>query len=380
MGINFTISTDSLQRAIKVLSVVVRANAVDATGRILIEATENKVDLIANNGITAIIFSADKVKVTEPGTTSIAFSKIRSFAMSFKQWDGETGAREFGFTSDERIIKVSVSNIYENGKSSKGNLKLPVFNPALVSKPSAFGKPEFVMNSSIFRAATSKVLYAINPQVDVNYIALQGMNMNFDEDHIYFVGCDGVALSEYQVNNVTDKIDGSVNLQYDFFMGLRRLLNENMQSFWEITGNRVAVKFDDIVFIGRTIIGHEYPEYRASLDNYTDYLNLSKEFLMTTLAPFMDVLEPEDHFRLTMEIKDKTLKFFNDFANIETEQNIQGGLDFSIDINGKLLIQSVDAIRDDNVLFKFSDGEKPIIFDSSTFNDQKSLIQPLIKR
>lgn len=376
----FTVGTDSLQRAIKVLGVVVRANAADATGRILIEAVDGNVELMANNGTTALIFKADQVKIEEPGTVSVAYSKIRSFVMSFKPWDGETGARSFKFVSDDRKTKVKVDNVYEDGKSAKGNLSLPNFNPALIAKPHPFGAPDFSMNSTIFRNATSKVLYAINPQTDLNFAALQGMNIVFDDSNIYFVGCDGTVLSEYQVKNGTEKFEGNVNLQYDFFMGLRRLLNDNTQLFWEIKGNRVSVKFDDIVYIGRTIVGHEYPDYKPVLDEYEDHLNFNKEFLMTTLAPFMDVLDSEDHFRLTMEIKDKVVRFYNDYAKIETEQDIQGGLDLSIDINGKLLIQSIDAIKDDHILFKFSNENGPLIFDSSTFNDQKALIKPLSKR
>jgi DNA polymerase III sliding clamp (beta) subunit (PCNA family) len=187
-------------------------------------------------------------------------------------------------------------------------------------------------------------------------------------------------LSEYQVKNVTNKKEGVFNLQYDFFMGLKRLLNDNIQLFWEIKGNRASVKFEDVVFIGRTIAGHEYPEYKPMLDKYEHHLNLSKEFLMTNLAPFMDVLDSEDHFRLTMEIKDKVLRFFNDYADIKADESIEGGLNFSIDVNGRLLIQSIDAIRDDYILFKFSDQNGSLIFDSSTFNDQKGLIRPLDKR
>lgn len=376
----FTVGTDSLQRAIKVLGVVVRANAADATGRILIEAVDGNVELMANNGTTALIFKADQVKVEDPGTVSIAYNKIRSFVMSFKPWDGETGARRFKFSANDRKTILTVDNVYENGKSSKGKLSLPNFNPALIAKPHAFEAPDFSMNSTIFRNATSKVLYAINPQTDLNYAALQGMNIVFEDSNIYFVGCDGTVLSEYQVKNGTDKFEGNVNLQYDFFMGLRRLLNDNTQLFWEIKGNRVSVKFDDVVFIGRTIIGHEYPDYKTVLDEYEEHLNFNKEFLMTTLAPFMDVLDSEDHFRLTMEIKDRLVRFYNDYAKIETEQDIQGGLDLSIDINGKLLIQSIDAIKDDHILFKFSNENGPLIFDSSTFNDQKALIKPLSKR
>jgi DNA polymerase III sliding clamp (beta) subunit (PCNA family) len=378
---DFTIGTDSLQRAIKVLGVVVRTNAVDATGRILIEVAENTVEISANNGATALIFNADQISISEYGVTSVAFNKIRAFVMSFKSWDGNSGAKKFRFVLDERITKVTVDNVYDDGNTSKGSLKIPNFNPAMVSKPSKFEQPDFVMHSSMFRTATNKVLYAINPQVDFSFTALQGMNMVFSKDNIHFVGCDGVVLSEYQVKNTTDKVEGTINLQYDFFMGLRRLINDHTQLFWELKGNRVSVKFDDIVFVGRTIVGHEYPDYKSALEEYTDHLNFSKEFLMATLAPFMDVLDPEDNFRLTIEIKDKTLKFYNDYANIETEQeDIQGGLNLSVDVNGKFLIQSIDAIRDDNILFKFSNGKGPLIFDSSTFNDQKALIKPLIKR
>jgi len=376
----FTIGTDALQRAIKVLGVVVKANAVDSTGRILIEATESNVRLLSNNGLTSIIFTTADVEVQAPGSTSVAFNKIKSFAMSFKPWDGVSGSKRFTFSSSERNVKVTVDNLYEDGKSSKGSLTLPSFNPALISKPVEFGQTSFTMNSSTFIAATNKVLYAINPQVDLNFAVLQGMNMNFDEDSICFVGCDGKVLSEFQVQNKTDKIEGSVNLQYEFFMGLKRLVNEDIQLFWEVKGNRAAVKFDDIVFIGRTIVGYDYPNYRPALEEYKNKIVLSKDLLMANLEPFSDVLDPEDNFRLTFEIKGNLIKFYNDYTNIETEQDVDGDFDFSIDVNGKFLIQSIKAIDDDNILFKFSDDKGSLIFDSAYDNKQKALIKPLIKR
>lgn len=376
----FTIGTEPLQRALKVLGVVVKANAVDASGRVLVEATESEVRLLSNNGLTAIIFTTADVDVATPGTASIAFNKLKSFAMSFRPWDGISGVKNFLFSSLERNVKVSVDNVYEDGKSSKGSLTLPGFNPALISKPVEFGKPSFTMNSTTFMKAINKVLYAINPQVDLNFAALQGMNMNFDKNSICFVGCDGKVLSEYQDINKTDKKEGSINLQYEFFMGLKRLVNDDVQLFWEVSGNRVAVKFEDIVFIGRTIIGHDYPNYRPALEEYKSKVIFSKDFLMTSLEPFSDVLDPEDNFRLTFEIKDKLIRFYNDYTKIETEQDIEGGFDFSVDVNGKFLISSIDAIRDENIWIKFSDEKGALIFDSVSDNKQKALIKPLIKR
>lgn len=377
---NFNISTISIQQAIKVLSVVAKANATDSSGRILIEATGDSIKLMANNGSTMMTYNAEHFEVIEPGTIAITYSDIKSFVASFKPWDGESGAKIFNFTADERNTIIVVENFYENGKSSKSRLKLTNYNPALVTRPPEFNEVSFTLNSKIFRAASSKVLYAIDPQMDFSMAALQGMNIKFDEDDICFVGSNGIVLSEYQVKNVSDLAEGDLILQYDFIMGLRRLISDDIQLLWEIKGNAVSVKFDDIVYTGRRIVGYEFPDYKTALDEYTDYINLSKEFLTSSLYPFNDILEAEDHYRITFEIKDKILRIFSVQATVEAEQDITGGIDFSVDLDGKYLIQTIEAIKDDFILIKFSDEDSPVVFDSSTFNDQKALILPLKKR
>lgn len=376
----FSIGTEELQKIIKLMGVVAKANAADASGRILVEAKEDCVEILANNGSTALYYDCYETKVSEPGAVSFNYSKIKSFVSSFKAWNGTVGAKSFTFKGTDKTTTVTVDNIYDNGHVSKGKLRLSNFNPALISRPPKFKKANFILNSTIFRTATSKVLYAINPNMDFSLNALQGMNVSFDDDQIYFVGSDSRVLSEYTVKNVSDRAEGNVTLQYDFIMGLRRILVDDLQLFWEIDGHRVAVKCNDMVFIGRCIIGHEYPDYKPALDAYQDRINIRKDVLMDLLLPFNDILDAEDNFRITFSIKDKVIKVFNDQANFELEQDIAGGLDFTIDLNGRLLMQTVDAIKDDYVLVKFTDENKVIIFDSSTFEDQKALITPLKRR
>jgi DNA polymerase III sliding clamp (beta) subunit (PCNA family) len=376
----FKISTDSIQRAMKVLGVVVRVNAADATGRVLIKASDGVVTFMANNGETAISIQATDVEVVEPGTVAITYSKVKSFVSSYKPWDEETGVKEFEFEADEKATHITVDNFYVIGKSAKGELKLTNYNPALIVRPPKFEEVTFKLNSTIFRAASNKVLYAINPKLDFNQPALQGMHIKFEHESIFFAGSDGVVLSEYEVKNVSGQADDQITLQYDFIMGLRRLLSDDIPLEWEIKGNRVSVRFEGTVFVGRRIIGHEYPNYKPALEDYTDHVNLNKEFLMSSLYPFSDVLDPEDNFRLTFEIKDKILKIFNAHAQVESEQDITGGLDFSIDLNGKHMIQTIEAIKDDHILFKFSDSDNFVIFDSSHFEDQKALITSIKKR
>jgi len=376
----FSIGTEELQKIMKLMGVVAKANAADSSGRLLIDAQEDHVEILANNGSTALYYDSYETKIVEPGVVSFNYSKIKSFVSSFKIWNGTAGAKSFTFKASDKATTITVDNIYENGKVSKGKLRLANFNPALINRLPKFKKADFILNSTIFRAATSKVLYAINPNMDFSLNALQGMNISFDDDQIYFVGSDSRVLSEYMVKNVSDRAEGSVTLQYDFIMGLRRLLVDDLQLFWEIDGHRVAVKCNDMVFIGRCIIGHEYPDYKNALDAYQDRINIRKDVFMDLLLPFTDILDAEDNFRLTFSIKDKTIKVFNDQANFELDQDIAGGLDFAIDLNGRLLMQTVDAIKDDHILLKFTDENKVIIFDSSTFEDQKALITPLKRR
>jgi DNA polymerase III sliding clamp (beta) subunit (PCNA family) len=376
----FTIDVCSLQRAIKVLGIVVRINADDGAGRILIESIDQSVIFTANNGVTAISFTATNTDILTPGTIAVEYGRIKAFVFSYKPWNGVSGANNFQFASDGRNTKITIDNIYSNGKIAKGELRLANSNPALITKLPPFGEVNFILNSTIFKTATNKILYAINPQVDNNQPALQGMSIQFDEDSIFFAGSNGVVLSEYQVKNMGDYTLHNISLQYDFIMGLRRLITENIQLLWDVKGNKVSVKFGEIVYTGRKIIGHEFPEYKPVFDRYTNYINLSKEFFIDALHPFIDVLDVDDNCRITVEIKDNVLKVFNSQATVEAELDIAGGLDFSIDLNGKLLIQTIEAIKDDFILFKFSDAKGFAIFDSSTFNDQKSLISSIKKR
>lgn len=376
----FSISVVELQRVVKLFSMVVRANALDSTGRVLIDAREDGVEFVANSGVTDITCFVDSAQVEELGVTSITYNKIKSFVSSFIPWDGEAGASTFKLKKFDKTTNITVDNVYPGGRVSKAKLSLTNFNPDLMKRPKPFGTAEFSMNARIFREAASKVSYAIDPMADSTLPALQGMSMTFNEENIIFAGTNGTVLSEYSVTNESDYVNNSFILSYDFLMGLRRMITDDKQLLWELKGSRVAVKFDDVVFSGRLIVGHEYPEYKHTFEIFSDKVRLGKDVFMHVLMPLIDVLNPDDNFRLTFEIKDKNVKAFNDQANIDIELDIDGGRDFSIDVNGRLMKQVVEAINDESILMKFSDADGVLIFDSAHEENQKSLVSPLKRR
>lgn len=376
---DFSIETGDLQKAIKLLSVTAKVNVLDSTGMVLIKAGEDGIiSFLSNNNSTALSFTSDKAEVRAPGVAVIEYGKIKSFVSSFHPWNDESGVKDFHFDLTDNYLNISVVNTHENGRVSKGNLKLKVYDTYMVRAPKKFDKPNFVLNANIFRTATNKILYAINPSDTRAF--LQGMNVVFDESEICFVGTDGQRLSEYKVKNISDLNEGMFLLKYDFIMGLRRIIDAEYQLAFEFDENSVKVAFENIMFWGNTIIGHEFPDYKPILASFEDYIVLDKEVLMSTLLPFSDVLNPDDNYRLTFSLSEGIMKLHCDVAEFVYDGHVDFPGAFVIDVNGLFMIQTVEVIKDDKIMVKFSDDDGVLVFDSGNFEDQKALITPLRRR
>ncbi len=377
---DFYIETGDLQKAIKLLSVTAKVNVLDSTGMIRITADEDGViTFLSNNNSTALSFTSDKAEVKTPGIAVIEYGKIKSFVSSFRAWNDKYGVKDFHFELTDNFLNISIVNTHENGKVSKGNLKLKIYDIYMVREPKKFDKPNFILNSSIFRTATSKVLYAINPSNQ--YSHLQGMNVVFDEDEICFAGTDGQRLSEYKVKNISDLKEGTFLLRYDFIMGLRRVIDSDSRLAFEFEERSVKASFENVIFWGYTIIGHEFPEYKHILDSYHNFIILDKEVLMSSLLPFADILNPDDNYRLTFSLSGSDMILSCDVAEFiydgPTDYTAE---DFVIDMNGQYMIQTIEVIKDDSIIIRFSDDDGVLIFDSGNFEDQKALITPIRRR
>ena len=375
----FNIETEALQDAMKALSVVTRVNTADAEGRLLIRTNEdNTVSLVANNNSLALVVDVDKVEIKKQGSVSILYSKVKSFIGSFVAWNGEFGAKEFIFKESKNKLNIKVDNYFENGKKTSGNLHLELYPTVMIQQPRAFGEATFILNSSVFKQAVSKVIYAIDPG-DIRQ-NIQGMFVSFDNDNISFTGTNGLMLSEYSVKNISTIKEGSYIFKYDFIMALRRMLTEETQVFFEVEERLVRARFDNMTLSGRLVMS-DYPEYKALFDQYKYSVVVNRDVFMNNIVPFMDVLNADDNNRLTLSIINNQLSFKNDYADLVYSEEVPvDSKSFVIDINGVFMKQTVEAIKDDQLLIKFSDELGYLIFDSGNFQDQKALITPIKQR
>lgn len=377
---DFRIETKELQRIIRLLGVTAKANASDYTGQILVEVKDDgSIFFASNNNSTGIALLNDKAEVSEPGSIITLYSKVKSVVGAFVPWDGTYGAKDVRFVSNDVGAKILVDSVNEDGEVSKGRFKLDTFNDMRFKKPKPFGKSHFILNSNMFKKAAGKVVYAMDPGEQL--VSIQGMNISFGPDDIYFCGTNGRILSEYAVKNNNDLAEKDYIFRYDFVMGLRRALGEETQIFFEIDGRDIRAKFDDVVFSGRLVIGKPYPTYKPVLDNFEKTISVNKGVLMGIILPFIELLNSEDNNRITFEVREGKIKVSTDNSDeVEVKADIDAGEGFVIDVNGKFLYQTVEAINDDILLIKFTDEKGILIFDSATFQDQKALITPIRRR
>lgn len=375
----FYIDTDELQRVVRLLGSTAKTNVVGPAGLILMEAFEdNTVSFLSNNGVLAISTTAVDVIVKNPGTILVSYSAIKSFIMPFSPWNGTFGAKGFNILAEGNNISLKVDNIYEDGKKSKGKLKLDSFDAFSVRQPKSFDGNTFVLNSNIFKTAVSKILYAIDP--NDNRQSIQGMNIRFDADNIYFAGTNGLVLSEYKIKNISELTEGNFVLKHSFIMSLKSAILEETQLSFGVNKSNIKVEFGKACLYGTVDIGSVYPNYAPNLEAFENTVKLSKDVLISGLAPFVDVLDSDDYNRLTLSIKDKKVVMYNDMAKFEYSGEVAFEGDFVIDINGILMSQTVYAIKDDSLFMKFSNDKGLLIFDSANFEDQKALITPIRRR
>lgn len=377
---DFSIGASEFQRIIGMLGVVARVKSAELDGRLNIDAVDGRVFFSAYNGTNAIKFTTTPLDLSEPGGVSVVYGKIETFVKSFKPWAGSEGAKSFNFRSGDSEAEVSVSCFRDDAETITGRLRLAVAGLCPFQGMHPVNGGAFVLNSSVVKRALNKTMFAVDPKCGGELPALQGVNMKIVDDGIFFAGANGRILSEYRIDNHTGIDTKSVVLHYEFAMGLRRLLSDDTQIVWEVGGNRLAVEFENVLFVGKKMIGCEYPDYDRTFSLFKHRLDLDKNAITEALSPIIDLLEPEDNHRLTLEIDNSGIRFYNDQVSMVLQCDVPDGLSLVVDINGRLLAQGVESIADDTVAVKFSDDTGMLILDAVSTEDQKVAITPIMRR
>lgn len=377
----FFIKTVDMQRAVKILSVVAKQNTTSFEGKVLIKTEEDSIKFLSNNGKTGISYVVP-AKIVSTGETSVIYSKIKGFLMTFLPWDGEMGAEEFHFIKDKEKLVIKVSSKHTNGNTAKSNLKVDTLQSNDIPTIPDIDAANMILNSSIIKTAIDKVMYAVSPSNQTFFATC--ICMSFTPDFVRFTATDGRVLCEYKVKNECALKTGAYLLTHEFIMGLRRILVDDTQLFWEINEKTARVEFDNTLFQGYVKgvdINNDYPDYEAQFNLFENSVEIEKDLLLNGLSSFVDVLDGEDSNRVSFEIKNQTLILRTDFSKFEYENKLlPEDLDIVVDINGKDMLNTLYSISDEEVAIKFINSTSGLVVDSLGFDEQKAFVINIARR
>lgn len=380
----FSIQLDELQYILKCTRICTKPNTTDPAGRINVIVDELGVRFVASNNLNSISIKSNTATPEAHGRTAILYSDLQPFVNSFRAYNEEKGGVDkIDFKLNEKSLSVSLKNFTKDGNVSKSRVRLRYFSVVMDEDLFAFPQTDFVLSSSMLKAALDKISFTIDPLHNVTF--LRGASLMFDTNNIYVAGTNGVVISEHAVKNTSNTSDVSYILSHDFVKGLRNILsalpNEEASISFCINSGTIKIKIDDLIFTGNLIIGYEFPDYRSELLKEKKHvLTVDKEVLMNNLNPIINLLDPDDNFRLTINYTGNELRFYNDSSEsvFNIEQHIDK--DVKVDVNGRLLKEIINSIKDDQILLKLTDENNAVCFDSEMFEDQKALITPIKRR
>ena len=378
----FNVEKEQFLNCVKTMGAVAKVSSNDVSSQVLLSAMEDgKLILLANNGNLAITNYINDVDVTKPGKACLSYYELFSFVNSFKNWNPEsnTGVQTLSFSmKGKNFMQVAVRNYFSKNKFSDNTLKLRLFPTEKMFYPEAFGEPTFSVMSQDFKAAVSKVLYAINPAAPRAFI--KGMNIKFGEEYICFAGTDALKLAEYKVKNTGELIEGNYLIPYSFIMASRKVVTEDGPVFIEVNKNKIKLSTGSVVLHGVLVYGEAFPAYEDTFENYTHYIDIDKSVLLSSFLPYLSVLSDDDYKRLTLSLNNNTLHVYSDYSSATFEGIPYEGEPFIIDVNGTFLAQTLETFDEDIIRMYFSNENNVLIFSDPDNLYHRALITPIKRR
>jgi len=372
----FKIPVSELQIIISKLSNVVKMGADDITSMIYIKADNGELTFKATSGFVHVIISANNFEIIEEGKMLCKLRDIKGYLLKFAPLAENYGTEDFHFVvkNDEGIIKAKT--LFPDSKPSYRRLKFDIFNLAEHQPIKPFGEAQLIVNSNILKRGIEKVLHCVDPK-DVRN-ALKGLKVVVDNNSIIFVGTNGIKLAEDIIDVNVDIKQLSKIFRHDLCTVLHLILEDDSQVLISFEGRQVYIKSDNMYIVGHLVIGEDYPDYKA-LFECKESITFPRVDFTDSVITAMDVLDPEDNHRLTLNFSGNELMLKNDRLEISHKSDDAFGSELDIDVNGIALASVLRDFTGEHLEIHFNKDNNYIIFKSKG-DDKHTALLTIVRR
>ena len=372
----FYVPVAEMQSAIIYLRPVLNRGSDEISNLLMIQTEGNTVVFSATNNLTSV-----KVRVhadiKQQGQLLTPAKKLLNYLQTFSVWNGFSGTKDFQFLIQNDKFKVKTETKYESGKDSTRNFEHRFLNvqnfPTL---PEFEGTSDFSLDIWELRTIIRNILRVINPEE--SRAALAGIYLALATGKITLAGTDGIHILEFQEEFPFKGDDQQLVLDYAFVSSLLSIFKDLGEVEFKIKETSIIARKDNVTLVGR-LITDPYPQYTKYFEDYSKEIKLSRIEFLDNLLNAIPALNLEDYNRLVLKFGTDKLYFLSDgFKNeyiLKDVPQIETGME--LHMNGSLLNACIEALEGNDLLIRYEDNSRPLIFESPDRPSVKALLVTL---
>lgn len=365
---NLECSKEKLSRAISLAEKAVGKNlALPILSSVLLETKDKELVIRATNLEIGLEIKVP-AKITKSGKIVIKASVLNNFLANFRQ-DGNLKVEQindnlhFSSTVSSTLIKCYPADDF------------PIL-PTIKENGGAFIRSQQLLNglrSVVYASALSD----IKPEIASVYIYQ-------DNQELVFVATDSFRLAEKKIaldRKEDIKIDGVI-LPFKNVGELIRVL-DGLEDEVEvkITKNQASFSAGDVYFT-TTVVDGIYPDYRQIMPkNNKTKVTVFKNELIDTLKMSNIFADRFNQINLRVVPKENIFEFNSKNQDVgESTINLKGeltGEELATSFNGRYLLDCLQTILSDQVVFSFTEGNRPLLITGFGDNSFRYLVMPI---
>jgi len=373
----FFVPVADMQSAIIYLRPVLNRGSDEISNLLMIQTEDDSVVFSATNNLTSVKVRIKPSGIKQEGQILTPAKKLLNYLSTFSVWNGSSGTKDFHFLIKDDKFYINTKTIYESGKASTRKFEHRFLNvqnfPTL---PEFEGTSDFSLDIWELRTIIRNILRVINPEE--SRAALSGVYLALDPGKITMAGTDGIHILEFQEEFPYEGEPKQLVLDYTFVSSLLSIFKDLGDVDFNIKKNSIVANKDNVTLVGR-LIPEPYPNYTKYFAEYEKKVEFSRIEFLDNLINAIPELNMEDYNRLVLKFGTAMLYFLSDgFKNeyiLKDIPTVENGLE--LHMNGSLLNACVEALEGNELVIRFDDNSKPLIFESPDRPTVKALLVTL---
>jgi DNA polymerase-3 subunit beta len=357
------VTQENLNRALNsVARVASSRGTLPILANVLIKTSKNRLSLSATNLDIAITHYIG-AKVSEEGAITVPARLMQDFVNSIPQ----------------EIIELELN---ENKLNIKTDQYQSVINGIIADEfpvmPSIDKGLNWKINSSLLKKSLQQVVFAASN--DETRPTLTGVLIKSVEGQLTMAATDSYRLAEKQLGKQDEDIH--LLIPASALQDLLRVLNDNeVDAEIRYDDQQVLFQIGDIELVSRQVDGN-YPDYQKlipknfiskALLKRSDFINVTKVSSLFARESAGSVTIAVDETTNQLSIHSVASQLGENNANTNAKVDGTG----SITLNSRYLIDALNAMDGENVVFSFNGKLEPTMLNDPKQPDYKHIIMPL---